>query len=53
MGLEGQVALVDEDADLLVAQAVGARKVCVGDHQLEMVVVVAGVPQVVGHTVLP
>ena len=32
VGPEGHVASVDEDADLLVAQAVGAQKVCVGDH---------------------
>ena len=52
MGLEGRVALVDGDADLWVAQAVGARKVHVGDHQSETVVV-AGVLQVVWHMVLP
>ena len=32
VGLEGWVALVDGDADLWVALAVGARMVHVGDH---------------------
>ena len=52
MGLEGWVALVDKDTDHLVAQVAGARKVRFGDHQSEMVAVVAvvaGVPWVVGH----
>ena len=50
-GPEGRVASVDGDADLWVAQAVGAQKVCVGDHQSESMVV-AGVPWAVGRTVL-
>ena len=53
-GLEGWVALVDGDAGHPVAQAVGVRMVCFGDHQSEIVVVVvvAGMPWVVGHMVL-
>ena len=51
-GLEGRVASVDGGAVLWVAQAVGAQKVHVGDHRTETVVV-AGVPRVVGHMVLP
>ena len=43
---------MDGDVDLWVAQVVGARKVLVGDHRSETVVV-AGAPQVVGCTGLP
>ena len=50
-GPEGRVASEDK-AVHWVAQAEGAQMVCVGDHQSEMVVV-AGVPRVVGHMVLP
>ena len=50
-GPVGWVASVDGEADLPVALVVGARKVRVGDHRSETVVV-AGVPWVVGHTVL-
>ena len=52
VGLEGWVASVDGGAVLWVAQAVGAQKVRVGDHRSEMAVV-ADVPWVVGHMVLP
>ena len=50
-GPEGQVASEDK-AVHLVAQVEGAQMVCVGDHQLETVVVV-GAPRAVGCTVLP
>ena len=45
----GLVASADVGAVHRVAQAVGAQKVCVGDHRLETAVV-AGAPRVVGHT---